>query len=70
MREQRWPYLARRKDVDKRPSSANYTQTSFRYSETRSSQGRRNLVLDKIRSGAYDERAIREEKEVHNSIYV
>ena len=64
MREQRWPYLAQRKQSASRPSSTRESQRPIRYSETRSSQGRRNLVLEKIRSGDYDERAIREEKEV------
>ena len=70
MREQRWPYVARRSDgahrkrggapsSSSRPSSA----SAAGYHETRSSLSRRELVLDKIRSGAYDARDVREEKE-------
>jgi len=70
MRESRWPYLARRGDDHRKKgrdsggsSSSRPTSAPVRYHETRSSLSRRELVLEKIRNGAYDARDVREEKE-------
>ena len=68
MRETRWPYLARREDTDaKRAAAAKAAAASssapVSYHETRSSQCRKERILERIRCGAYDEREVREEKD-------